>query len=73
MTTRAFGRENGPLVYGWIFAAHQLGAATAATGAGVIRTVTGDYLLAFVIAGLACLVAAVLSLGVGAGREQVRL
>ena len=53
------------IAYGWIFASHQVGAAVAATGAGVIRTVTGDYFLAFVSAGLLCLVAAVLSLGIG--------
>jgi hypothetical protein len=41
----------------------------AATGAGVIRTVTGDYFLAFVSAGALCLVAAVLSLGIGRSEE----
>ena len=54
----AFGREEGPIMFGWIMAAHQLGAATAAFGAGVIRTELDAYLLAFIIAGLMCLVAA---------------
>jgi MFS family permease len=65
LATRSFGRDRGTVVYGWVFASHQVGAAVAATGAGAIRTLTGDYLLAFVIAGAACLLAAVLSLGVG--------
>jgi len=65
-----FGRQRGPIVYGWIFSAHQVGAA-AATGAGVVRTVTGDYLLAFLAAGALCLLAAVMVLGIGRQREVV--
>ncbi len=65
-----FGREQGPIVYGWVFAAHQVGAAVAATGAGVIRGVTGDYLLAFLSAGLLCLVAAAMSLAIGRTGER---
>jgi predicted MFS family arabinose efflux permease len=69
LATQTFGRERGTVVYGWIFASHQVGAAVAATGAGVIRTVTGDYFLAFVSAGALCLVAAALSLGIGRQAE----
>lgn len=65
LATKSFGRERGTLIYGWVFASHQVGAAIAATGAGVIRTITGDYFLAFVSAGALCLVAAVLSMGIG--------
>lgn len=65
LAAQSFGREQGTLIFGWVFAAHQVGAAVAATGAGVIRTVTGDYFLAFVSAGVLCLVAAVLSMGIG--------
>ncbi len=54
-----FGPGRGPVVYGWVFAGHQLGAALAAWGAGFIRDHTGSYQLAFVIAGAYCLVAAV--------------
>jgi len=53
-----FGRERGPLVYGWVFAGHQVGGAIAAWGAGWLHDSTGSYQLAFVIAGVACLVAA---------------
>jgi MFS family permease len=69
LATKTFGREQGMVSYGWVFASHQVGAAIAATGAGVIRTVTGDYFLAFVSAGALCLVAAVLSLGIGRSEE----
>jgi hypothetical protein len=45
-----------------------LGAASAAFFAGAMRTAQGDYLGAFVIAGLTGLVAAVLSLMIGRNR-----
>ncbi|AMJ61783.1 MFS transporter [Bosea sp. PAMC 26642] len=45
------------LVFGWIFAGHQLGAAFAAYGAGFSRTVYESYLPAFFIAGALCLFA----------------
>ena len=53
-----FGRERGPLVYGWVFAGHQIGGALAAWGAGALHDSTGSYRPSFVIAGVACLVAA---------------
>ena len=57
LTTEAFGKENTGVIYGWIGASHQLGASMAAFGAGAIRTELGEYRLAFVIAGLLCLIA----------------
>lgn len=59
-----FGRERAPMVFGWVFAAHQLGAAFAAGAAGIVRDSTGSYLPAFFAAGVACLIAAVAVLGV---------
>lgn len=53
-----FGRERGPLVYGWVFAGHQVGGAIAAWGAGALHDRTGSYKASFVVAGIACLVAA---------------
>jgi MFS family permease len=53
-----FGREKAPVVFGWVFAGHQLGAATAAFGGGLIRTQYETYLPAFFIAGVLCLIAA---------------
>lgn len=57
---RHFGGR-GAMVFGWVFASHQIGAAIAATGAGVIRDINGEYDLAWLIAGGLCLLAAVLS------------
>ncbi|MBA2470306.1 MAG: MFS transporter [Chloroflexia bacterium] len=65
LATRKFGLGQAALVYGWIFAAHQLGAASAAWVAGVLRTSEGDYFLAFTGAGYLSLVAAGLVLGIG--------
>ena len=62
LATEAFGDRDGPIVFGWIAASHQLGAATAAIGAGVIRASQGQYFDAFIIAGTAGLVAGVASL-----------
>ena len=58
LTAAKFGPERAGLVFGWIFAGHQLGAATAAFGAGLSRTVLLSYLPAFFAAGLLCIVAA---------------
>jgi MFS family permease len=54
LASDAFGRENAGVIYGWIGASHQLGAALAAIGAGSIRTAFGDYRAAFWIAGTIC-------------------
>ena len=39
LTAQRFGPERANLVFGWIFAGHQLGAGAAAFGAGLSRTV----------------------------------
>ena len=52
LTAERFGRERANVVFGWIFAGHQLGAATAAYGAGLTRTEFATYLPAFFAAGL---------------------
>lgn len=62
---RSFGEENAALMFGWIAAAHQIGAACAAWAAGAVRTGTGDYASAFVAAGFLCLVAAAMAILIG--------
>jgi predicted MFS family arabinose efflux permease len=57
LSARAFGKERAGVAFGWIFAAHQLGAATAAYGAGLSRSILLSYLPAFFAAGAMCLVA----------------
>ena len=58
LTGQRFGAERAGLVFGWIFAGHQIGAATAAYAAGATRTGLGTYTPAIVAAGALCLVAA---------------
>lgn len=58
-----FGAD-GPIVFGWVFAAHMVGAAIAATAAGLVRDTTGEYTLAWFGAAGLCLVAAVVSAAV---------
>jgi MFS family permease len=53
-----------PVVFGWVFASHQLGAAVAAAGAGWLRDLRGDYDLPFYLAAALCVVAALLCLNV---------
>jgi sugar phosphate permease len=65
LAAQAFGKERAGLVFGWVFAAHQLGAATAAYGAGLTRTLLLTYTPALFVAGGACLVAAVAILAIG--------
>lgn len=51
-----------PVVFGWVFASHQVGAALMALGAGVVRDQVGAYDLAWQIGGALCLLAGGLSL-----------
>jgi MFS family permease len=69
----AFGKEDAPIVFGWIFAAHQVGASLAALGAGLVRTHLGDYQAAFIASGCVCLAAALMALMVGRGRAPAPL
>jgi predicted MFS family arabinose efflux permease len=57
LATTHFGQRAG-VVFAWIFTAHQLGAAAAAWGAGLVRTATGEYTAAFLAAGILGLLAA---------------
>jgi sugar phosphate permease len=57
-----FGKRSGPIIFGWIFFGHQVGAAFAAYGAGLFRVWFGDYGAAFTTAGLLAVAAAGLAL-----------
>lgn len=65
LAAERFGPEKASLTFGWIFAGHQLGAATAAFGAGATRTAFSTYLPALYIAGVMCLFASLLILTLG--------
>jgi sugar phosphate permease len=64
LTAQRFGPERANLVFGWIFAGHQLGAGVAAFGAGLTRTIYASYLPAFFVAGALCIVAALITLAI---------
>jgi sugar phosphate permease len=68
LAAKAFGAQRGPIMFGWIAAAHQLGAALAAFAAGALRVSLGTYLEAFMLSGLLCLVAALMVLFIGRSR-----
>jgi len=68
---RARFGDAGPVVFGWVFASHQVGAAFAAVGAGTIRDVQGSYDLAWYLAGGLCVAAALMSMAVPRSRIPV--
>ena len=65
-----FGTRS-PVVFGWVFASHQLGAAIAAAGAGRLRDLQGNYDMAFYLAAGLCFVAAALCLNVRKAQVSV--
>ncbi|NKZ71816.1 MFS transporter [Rhodococcus hoagii] len=71
-----FGAD-GPIVFGWLLASHQIGAGLVAFLAGVVRDRLGGYDAAFFVAGGLCAVAAVMALAITTSsdrdeREMVR-
>ncbi|HUZ75536.1 MAG TPA: MFS transporter [Stellaceae bacterium] len=65
LITDTFGKIDTPVVYGWVFAGHQVGAASIALIAGVMRSELGSYFVPFILSGLMCLGAAVVVLRIG--------
>ena len=61
LCAETFGRHNAGVVYGWVFAAHQLGAALAAWGAAAVRDSAGDYGWAFSAGGGVAIAAGMLA------------
>jgi sugar phosphate permease len=70
LTSEVFGREKASIVFGWIGASHQVGAAFATYGAGVLRTGYGSYNPAFVTAGALCVIAALIVLPIARARRE---
>jgi len=67
------GPTRASVVYGWVFAAHQIGGATAAFGAAVLRVKLGDYAAAFYISGAMCIFTAYLVLQIAKGVDDKTL
>jgi MFS family permease len=66
---REYFGASGPVVFGWVFASHQIGAAAAASAAGLVRDHLGDYDWAWYGAGALAILASLLSLMLFAGRR----
>lgn len=62
LTTDIFGSKDAPVVFGWVVAGHQLGAAFAALGAGMLRNSLGSYTVATMISGGLCVLGAIMVL-----------
>jgi sugar phosphate permease len=69
LTGEVFGREKASIVFGWVVASHQVGAAFAAYAAGAIRSEFGSYAPAFMGAGALCLIAALIVLPIARARR----
>jgi sugar phosphate permease len=70
LASNIFGEENAALMFGWIAASHQIGAASVAWLAGLLRTQTGDYSIAFFSSGVLCMLAAFLATFIGSGSKR---
>jgi predicted MFS family arabinose efflux permease len=68
IANRSFGEREAPIVFGWVVAGHQLGAACAALGAGLVRQEYGSYGPAFAAAGVLGVAAALAALALPATR-----
>jgi predicted MFS family arabinose efflux permease len=68
LTSDVFGKDAAPVVFGWVVAGHQLGAAFAAFGAGLLRSSLGTYTVASMISGGLCVIGALLVLRINRGR-----
>ncbi|MCR8634055.1 MFS transporter [Paenibacillus radicis (ex Xue et al. 2023)] len=62
LAMKEFGKEKAGMIFGWIVVAHQIGASTAAYGAGLLRELMGNYTFPFIAAGFVCLFAALMAI-----------
>ena len=73
LTAATFGANRAGVAFGWIFAAHMIGASVAAFGGGLSRTWLGVYTPAFYVAGAACIVAALSIWLIAAPKREAKL
>lgn len=67
------GPERATVIYGWVFAGHQIGGAIAAFGAAVVRVKFGDYAAAFYVSGTFCLITTYFVLQIAKGTDMASL
>lgn len=65
------GPDRGTVIYGWVFAAHQIGGSIAALGAGIARVRFGDYAIAFYTSGFLCVITAMAVLRINYKKELI--
>ena len=66
---QVLGPERGTVVYGWVFAAHQIGGSIAALGAAIVRENMGSYAAAFYASGIMCVITSYFVLQIKAKKE----
>lgn len=66
-----FGLADSGIVFGWVFASHMIGAGASASVAGWLRTTTGSYHTAWLLAAGLCLGAAALAVTIRPARAAV--
>jgi OFA family oxalate/formate antiporter-like MFS transporter len=71
MTADLFGTKNVGRNYGWVFTAYGVGGIIGPIMAGIMRDRLQNWLAAFVISGIACLVAAVVGLTLRAPKHHI--
>jgi predicted MFS family arabinose efflux permease len=67
LTTDIFGKEQAAILFGWIMAAHQFGAALAAYLGGLLHDLFGTYGFSFLSAGIVCMIGALIVMRIGKG------
>ena len=67
------GPDRGTVIYGWVFAFHQIGGSIAAIGAAVVRVKFGDYAAAFYVSGALCLITSYFVLQIAKGKDTASL
>jgi len=68
LTADLFGKQDAPIIFGWLLCGHQIGAGVTALEAGVLRSMLGSYYVPVLISGGLCVLTALLVLRIGRGR-----
>jgi MFS family permease len=71
LTRDLFGKEDAPIIFGWLLTGHQLGAGLTAFEAGTLRGALGSYMVPVLISGALCIIAALLVLRIGRDRSRL--
>ncbi|WP_084440594.1 MFS transporter [Acetobacter nitrogenifigens] len=72
LTNAAFGERAAPIVFGWIVCGHQVGAASAAFIAGMLRQAQGNYKDALILSGCTGVIAAFMALSIGRRKTELQ-